>query len=192
MNKNLKCRGICGVAGGLLLMLLTGCATPRITEMPTPERMAMYRAISAEPPGDYYIGRRYYKQNIAVWGYVRRPRQPWHEAQMVLLNEDRQFAYDREQGTIGIDDGYEYRLYGRFGGTVYEPASNNFYPEFILRDYEIIDRDPPSIFGNNYIHKPGANTIVRPQKVNPAAFPQMAVAPATGASPNTRPAPVEP
>ena len=43
--------------------------------------------IQAEPPGDYFIGRRYYKQDYQFWGYVRRPGQPWSTAQLVMFNE---------------------------------------------------------------------------------------------------------
>ena len=32
----------------------------------------MAQQIAAEPPGDYYIGRRYYKPDFKFWGYVRQ------------------------------------------------------------------------------------------------------------------------
>ena len=48
---------------------------------------------------------------------------------------------------IGSDNGYEYKLYGSFSGeTVYEPASNGFYPEFVLKNFEVISTNPPPIF----------------------------------------------
>ena len=40
-------------------------------------RFNMAASIQAEPPGDYFIGRRYYKPDYNFWGYVRRPGQPW-------------------------------------------------------------------------------------------------------------------
>ena len=43
-------------------------------------RIEMAQRIAVEPPGDYYIGRRYYKPNYKFWGYVRRPGQPWTTA----------------------------------------------------------------------------------------------------------------
>ncbi len=86
-------------------------------------KIAMAQRIAAEPAGDYYIGRRYFKPDFKFWGYVRRPNQPWSTAH------------------------YEYKLYGNFSGDkVYEPASNRVYPEFILKDYEVISTNPPPIF----------------------------------------------
>ena len=43
-------------------------------------RLALEDAIRSEPPGDYFIGRRYYKQDYKFWGWVRRPGQPWSSA----------------------------------------------------------------------------------------------------------------
>ena len=36
-------------------------------------RLAAFQRIQAEPPGNYFIGRRYYIQNFHFWGYIRRP-----------------------------------------------------------------------------------------------------------------------
>ena len=109
----------------------------------TSARVAMLEAIRNEPPGDYYVGRRYYKNDYKFWGYVRSPGQPWNTAKLVMLNEQQKLAPDREGGTLGTDHGHEYKLYGRFSGdTVYEPASNGFYPEFVLTDMELIDDTP--------------------------------------------------
>jgi len=103
--------------------------------------------IAAEPPGDYYIGRRYFKVNYKFWGYVRRPGQPWSASQLVMLNEKQKLAPDREANSFGSDNNYEYKLYGKFSGdTVYEPASNGMYPEFVLKNYELISPNPPPIF----------------------------------------------
>jgi hypothetical protein len=102
---------------------------------------------AAEPPGDYYIGRRYYKQVYKFWGYVRRPGQPWSTAQLVMMNEQQKLAPDRQANQLGSDNNYEYKLIGGFSGDrVYEPASNSIYPEFVLKDYELISRNPPPIF----------------------------------------------
>src|SRR5436309_11278299 len=110
-------------------------------------RIEMAQRIAAEPTGDYFIGRRYYKPDFKFWGYVRRPGQPWSTAQLVMLNEHEKLAPDREQLNFGSDNNYEYRLYGSFSGqTVYEPASNGFYPEFILKRYELVSTNPPAIF----------------------------------------------
>src|SRR5205814_5680962 len=110
-------------------------------------KIAMAQRIAAEPAGDYYIGRRYFKPDFKFWGYVRRPNQPWSTAQLVMLNEKEKLAPDREQLNFGGDNNYEYKLYGYFSGqTVYEPASNGFYPEFVLKKYELISINPPPIF----------------------------------------------
>ena len=124
--------------------------------------------IAAEPPGDYYIGRRYFKPVYKIWGYVRRPGQPWSTAKLVMLNEKLKLAPDRAQNSFGIDNGYEYKLYGEFSGeTVYEPASNGFYPEFILKNYELISTNPPPIFRSQYNGRAqaatGGLTIEKPE-----------------------------
>jgi hypothetical protein len=131
------------------LILLASCAT--MPEGIQQARVAMSAKIQAEPPGDYYIGRRYYKQNYHFWGYVRRPGQPWNTAELVMLNENKKLAPDREQINFGYDNNYEYKLYGRFSGDkVYEPASNGVYPEFVLTGYELISTNPAPIFKSQY------------------------------------------
>jgi hypothetical protein len=48
---------------------------------------------------------------------------------------------------VGSDNGYEYKFFGTFSGeTVYEPASNGFYPEFVLKGYELRNVSPAPIF----------------------------------------------
>ena len=110
-------------------------------------RLAASTAIQSETPGNYYIGRRYYKPVYKFWGYVRRPGQPWSTAQLVMLNEKHKLAPDRAQVNFGVDNNYEYKLYGEFSGDkVYEPASNGIYPEFVLKDFELISSNPAPIF----------------------------------------------
>ena len=62
----------------ILCLLVVGC------EVGTGESAAMQQsrmqaraAISREPQGEYFIGRRYYNSYYKFWGYVRRPGQPW-------------------------------------------------------------------------------------------------------------------
>ncbi|MCX6966369.1 MAG: hypothetical protein NTZ46_01085 [Verrucomicrobia bacterium] len=125
----------------------SGCATLSESHSTTAARAEMAAEIQAEAPGNYYIGRRYYKVDYKFWGYVRKPGQPWTTAQMVMLNENRRLAPDRAGGTLGSDNGYEYKLLGSFSGeTVYEPASNGFYPEFVLTGYELRNASPAPIF----------------------------------------------
>src|SRR5215470_13920298 len=135
------------LGGNLLIgaLFLAGCQT--VPQGIQEARIEMAQHIAAEQPGDYYIGRRYYKPDYKFWGYVRRPGQPWSSAQLVMLNEKEKLAPDRERLEFGSDNNYEYKLYGSFSGdTVYEPASNGFYPEFVLKRYELISSNPPPIF----------------------------------------------
>ncbi len=133
----------------LAAAFLAGCET--IPEGIQQARIEMAQRIQTEAPGDYFIGRRYFKPDFKFWGYVRRPGQPWSTAQLVMLNEKQKLAPDREQLSFGSDNNYEYKLYGYFtGDNVYEPASNSVYPEFFLKGYELISINPPPIFKSQY------------------------------------------
>jgi len=130
----------------LSVLLFTGCETgpPQGIQQ---ARVQMAQRIAAEPAGDYFFARRYFKPDFKFWGYVRRPGQPWSTAQLVMLNEKQKLAPDRAELKFGADNNYEYRLYGYFSGDkVYEPASNRVYPEFVLKNYELISTNPPAIF----------------------------------------------
>ncbi len=139
------------LASNLLLgaLLLGGCET--VPQGIQQARIEMAQRIAAETPGDYYIGRRYYKPDFKFWGYIRQPGQPWSAAQLVMLNEKQKLAPDRERVEIGSDNNYEYKLYGYFSGDkVYEPASNTVYPEFVLKGYELISMNPTPIFKSQF------------------------------------------
>ena len=126
-------------------LFLSSCET--VPEGIQSAKVAMTQRIASEPPGDYYVGRRYFKPDFKFWGYVRRPGQPWSTAQLVMLNEKQKLAPDRQQLSFGSDNNYEYKLWGHFSGDkVYEPASNGIYPEFVLEKYEVISTNPPPIF----------------------------------------------
>lgn len=152
--------------------LLTGCESTGSPHMQgiqdsrvarTSSRASLAASIAAEPPGDYYVGRRYYKQDYRFWGYVRRPGQPWSTAQLVLMNEQTKLTPDREGGRLGTDNGYEYKLYGVLSESpVYEPASNGFYPEFKLTGYELKDVAPPSIYREAGALDPARRIIAKP------------------------------
>jgi hypothetical protein len=132
----------------LVLGSVAGCATSA-SQTRQMNRAALRQAIESEPPGDYFIGRRFYKTDYKFWGFVRSPGQPWSSARIVMLNENTKLAPDRQQGQLGSDNTYEYKLFGKFSGqTIYEPASNGFYPEFILKGYELRSATPPPIFRN--------------------------------------------
>jgi len=138
--------------GSVLLLgtlFFSGCETmPQGIQQ---ARAEMSQQIAAEPQGDYFIGRRYYKPDYKFWGYVRKPGQPWSTAELVMLNEKQKLAPDRERVDFGSDNNFEYKLYGYFSGDkVYEPASNGIYPEFVLKGYEVISENPPPIFKSQF------------------------------------------
>src|ERR1700758_1698178 len=137
-------------SGLLAAIFLAGCQT---TEMQGIQqaKIQVAQRIAAEPPGDYYIGRRYFKRDYKFWGYVKRPGQPWSTAELVMLNEKQKLAPDRAELKFGEDNNYEYKLFGNFtGDKVYEPASNSIYPEFVLKGYELISTNPAPIFKSQF------------------------------------------
>ncbi len=52
-------------------LVFAGCET--VPQGIQQARVEMAQHIAAEPTGDYYIGRRYYKPDYKFWGYVRKP-----------------------------------------------------------------------------------------------------------------------
>jgi hypothetical protein len=128
-------------------LALSSCQTGPSARELRQSRALMEEQIPNEPKGDYFVGRRYYKVDYKMWGYLRKPGEPWIDSRLVVLNEDRTLAPDRELNTIGSDNGYEYKLFGRFSGQdVYEPASNGTYPEFVLDRAELLTKTPGPIF----------------------------------------------
>ncbi|HEY5954624.1 MAG TPA: hypothetical protein VIT18_09675 [Terrimicrobiaceae bacterium] len=144
----------------LALAVLGGCET---IDTGAASRAAADQAIRSEPPGNYFVGRRMYKVDYKVWGWVREPGKPWKTARLVVMNEQRKLAPDRAQGKIGTDNDYEYRLTGYFSGeTIYEPASNGFYPEFILLGSEVKSTKPPNIYQTERQRDPKARVLQPP------------------------------
>jgi hypothetical protein len=135
------------VVAVLLAVMLPGCETMQSEQ--AARREAMNAAIRAETPGDYFIGRRFYKVDYKMWGWVREPGKPWSTAKLVMMNEQKTLAPDRQQGRLGADNNFEYTLRGYFSGDrVYEPASDTIYPEFVLTGYEVRSTNPPLIFSS--------------------------------------------
>ncbi|GAA5484342.1 hypothetical protein [Haloferula sargassicola] len=136
----------------LAALLLCQCAGPLGTgNMGGPTEDGRKAEIAAEPKGDYFVGRRYYVQKTRFWGYVRRPRESWNRAQLVLMREDKKRTPDRlpENGSpaYGYDQNYEYKLRGYFTGKkAYDPNSNQILPEFMLTGYEVRNRQPGWLF----------------------------------------------
>lgn len=128
---------------------LSGCRAPA-----GPEVAARNELIRGEPVGDYWIGRRVAAERTRFWGYVRRPRQMWDQAQLVVMNEREKAAPDRLPETPGggglayqYDNNREYRLRGYLSGRqVYDPNSDKILPEFVLQDYEEINARPGWLF----------------------------------------------
>jgi hypothetical protein len=146
----------------VLPLCFSGCQTTQHGAT-SGERERLRASIAAEAPGDYYIGRRYYKRDYKFWGWVRRPQQPWSTAQLVMMNEQEKLAPDRAQNMIGSDNNYEYKLYGDFSDQqVYEPASNGFYPEFNLKNYELITVAPLNIYKTPGATDPMRRVIAKP------------------------------
>jgi hypothetical protein len=139
----------------VLSLALASCSTGHSSRELAAARATMEQSIPLEPLGDYFIGRRVYKVDYKMWGYVRRPRQSWGEARLVMFNEDKVLAPDRSLNAIGSDNGSEYKLRGRFSGDrVYEPASNSTYPEFVLAGAERVSGVPGPIFKDRSALKP--------------------------------------
>jgi hypothetical protein len=118
-----------------------------------PTREERNASIASEPTGEFFYGRRYYVEKTRFWGYVRKPRQPWSRARLVVINEQRKLSPDRfpEAGPpdrrYGFDNNFEYRLHGYFTGEErYDVNSNQFLPEFMLTDYELVSRNPGWLF----------------------------------------------
>lgn len=142
------------------LLILPGCET---TANKSALRKAMNDAIAAEPKGAYYVGRRYFKKDYRFWGFVRRSGEPWSSAKMVLMNESKKLVPDRERAAIGKDNNFEYKLSGDFtGDTIYEPASNAFYPEFMLTGYELLTETPGPIYREAGATDPKRRIIPKP------------------------------
>ena len=143
-------------------LLLVGCQTTE--DQFTHSQTLLNRTIAGEPPGNYFVGRRFYRKNFFFWGYIRQPRQSWSSAKLVMMNEQKMLAPDRQANKAGSDSNCEYRLQGYFSGqTVYEPASNSFYPEFVLTGYKLISDHPPQIFREPKALDPDRLYIDKPQ-----------------------------
>jgi hypothetical protein len=111
-----------------------GCASSGGSSFGGVARTAMTQAIAQEPKGTYFVGRRYFKKDYKFWGYIRPSGSPWSTAKLVMMNEQ----------------------------TVYEPASNGFYPEFRLRGYELLSTDPAPIYREQGATNPERRIIAKP------------------------------
>ncbi len=135
------------VLAGVFLVSGVGCTSYKAV------LEAREQLILAEPVGEYYLGRRYYTHGTRFWGYLRRPRESWDSARLVIFNERLKRQPDRlpekpaSGPAHGFDHNYEYRIYGSYSGSkVYDPNSNFILPEFVLQDYELARKSPGFLF----------------------------------------------
>ena len=155
-------RGLPALLLGIVL-LIAGCEAP-IVYQSSADRDAVRAAIAGEKPGDYYVGRRFYKVDYKMWGWLKKPGEPWKDSRLVMFNEQQKLTPDREKNTMGSDNDYEYRLMGHFSGEkVYEPASDSFYPEFVLTGASVISTNPPLIYPDKRWTDPAIRLIGPPQ-----------------------------
>jgi len=94
--------------------------------------------IASEPTGDFFYGRRYFVEKTRFWGYLRKPREPWSRAKLVIFRENKKTTPDRlpEDGPPGgryaYDNNSDYRIWGYFTGEQgYEPNSDQVLPVFM-------------------------------------------------------------
>ncbi len=148
----------------------TGSVAGRLTpaQLNHPQVKARDAIIATEPPGNYYIGRRWWTDGTRFWGYLREPGKPWSTAKLVIINESIAKQPDRvpEEGAErvhGYDHNYEYRMWGSYTGQkVYDPNSNFVIPEFRLSRYELIDSNPGFLFHPGEKYSPNRLPEIHP------------------------------
>jgi len=122
--------------------------------------------IAAERRGDFYYGRRYFVRKTRFWGYLREPGQSAKKSKLVIMNETKKRNPDRlpEYGPgkrYGYDNNFEYRIYGRYTGEErYDPNSNQFLPEFLLTDYQLVSKTPGWLFSPSDNYNPNRVTLL--------------------------------
>jgi hypothetical protein len=145
-----------------LVFLFVGCETIQVQNRA--DRRMIDTSIAHEKPGDYYVGRRFYKIDYHMWGWVKKPGERWKQAQLVMLNEQKMLAPDRAEHRIGSDNDYEYFLYGFYSGDkVYEPASDHWYPEFVLVKAILVDKKPPLLYPDSRWKDPKIRFLSGPE-----------------------------
>ncbi|GAA5494262.1 hypothetical protein Rhal01_00421 [Rubritalea halochordaticola] len=170
MKHLMRSLALAAVACGSSLTL-TNCAgtyggygKPNMGTTPTTEERSLQ--ISSEPTGNFYYGRRYFVYKTRFWGYLRKPRQPWSEAALVIMNENSTYQPDRlpEDGPYderhGYDQNYNYKITGSYTGRkIYDPNSNLFLPEFRATSFKLIDRSPGWLFSPADHYNPSVITL---------------------------------
>jgi len=140
---------------GIACSLLTRCGPSSMGSgnMGGPTVEERDSKIANEATGDFFYGRRYFVEKTRFWGYIRKPRQPWSRAKLVIMLEDKKNNPDRlaengpPGGRYGFDNNHDYRIRGYYTGeNGYDPNSNQFLPLFMLTGYDVIDRQPGWLF----------------------------------------------
>jgi hypothetical protein len=122
--------------------------------------------IAAEETGNFFYGRRYFVHKTRFWGYLRKPRQSAAQAKLVVFRESSKLNPDRlPEGTgaqsYGFDQNYEYRIWGNYSGRqVYDVNSNQFLPEFVLQNYQLVNKSPGWLFRPDDSYNPTRITVV--------------------------------
>jgi len=151
-------RLLCILLTAFASLLLSSCQTGGALDAAGQQQVKYRRlAIASEPPGDYWVGRRFHIDKTHFWGYVRRPGESWDNSRLVVMNERFCRQPDRfpelpsgDGPAYGSDHNTEYRLWGSFSGRkVYDPNSNMILPEFMLQRYEVKDASPGWLFKPN-------------------------------------------
>lgn len=158
-----------------LLALLPSCTpghaapgrygNPNMGSHPIPAERDL--AISTEPTGSFFYGRRYFVEKTRFWGYLREPRQSWANAELVVINENRTSQPDRlpEDGPLGSRHGYdqnfEYKITGAYTGRrIYDPASNLFIREFSPTNFTVLHTNPGWLFSPEDHYNPKSITLI--------------------------------
>ncbi|MFM2297074.1 MAG: hypothetical protein RL117_781 [Verrucomicrobiota bacterium] len=152
----------------LMVSLLTQCASLSGSgNMGGPTEEVRAAQIAAEPKGDFFYGRRYYVRKTRFWGYLRKPGQSARQSKLVIFRETNKLCPDRlpENGPpgqrYGFDQNYEYRIWGRYTGReVYDINSNQFLPEFLLTDYQLVNQQPGWLFRPTDYYNPTRVTLI--------------------------------
>lgn len=158
---------ICKCACIALAITLSSCGTPlppggtRGNMGSYPTQAQRNAQIANEPTGNFYYGRRYYVEKTRFWGYLRKPRQPWSKAKLVMMNESLKRNPDRlnelgpEGARYGYDQNHEYIIYGRYTGRmIVDPNSDFHLPEFQLTGYKKLNTNPGWLFSPSDAYDP--------------------------------------
>lgn len=134
------------------LLMLSQCQTYSLKD-DCEAIMKREAEISAEPRGDYYIGRRYYIPNTRFWGYLRKPGESWRKTELVMMDEsvvrtpDRGMEPPAPNAVYGTDQNVEYIIRGSYTGRkAYDPSTNQVLPMFRAESYEVRNSDPGFLF----------------------------------------------